>query len=231
MHILSTTPLRYVDSTGHWYGPDEYDPAGIEWDWEREEFAEMTGDENILRWHPYPLREPLPESTPEDYQGSSGIGAYGSINTALSFLTGVNLEIGGGWLYNKHSKELGFFIEYGGSIEVAMPKMLEVGISGGILFPRNYSSNDMLPGLAIESGGELGIDLFGELGLDVGRSWEIDLVEGFPVPAYDPKSQSQPYVDYVGASAGFNFVPDGLQASVTSGLSHTPLVVTVQVPW
>jgi RHS repeat-associated protein len=45
-------PLRYIDPTGHWYGPDEYDPAGIESVEEREEYAEMTGDESVLRWYP-----------------------------------------------------------------------------------------------------------------------------------------------------------------------------------
>jgi len=39
-----------VDPTGHWYGPDEYDPAGIETLLEAYAFAEMSGDESVLRW-------------------------------------------------------------------------------------------------------------------------------------------------------------------------------------
>ena len=47
----ANNPLRYVDPTGHWYGPDDYDPAGIETLEERYAFAEMSGDESILRWY------------------------------------------------------------------------------------------------------------------------------------------------------------------------------------
>ena len=39
-----------MDPTGHWYGPDEYDPAGIETLLEAYAFAEMSGDESVLRW-------------------------------------------------------------------------------------------------------------------------------------------------------------------------------------
>ena len=46
----ANNPLRYVDPTGHWYGPDEYDPAGIETLLEAYAFAEMSGDESVLRW-------------------------------------------------------------------------------------------------------------------------------------------------------------------------------------
>ncbi|MDY7078091.1 MAG: RHS repeat-associated core domain-containing protein [Chloroflexota bacterium] len=47
---VRNNPLRYVDPTGHWYGPDPYDLAGIETLEEAYAYAAMTGDESVLRW-------------------------------------------------------------------------------------------------------------------------------------------------------------------------------------
>ena len=156
---------------------------------------------------------------------------YTNVNAALTFLIGDNLTAGGGWIYNKHSKELSFFLDGGIGIEVATPKLMSLGASGGILIPYGYSSNDMLLGDSIEAGGELGADCFGELGLDVGRSWEVSLVQNSAVPAYDPESGEQPYTDHIGLSGGFNVFPNGVDVSATLGLSETYFVVTVPFPW
>ncbi len=51
-------PLRYVDPTGHWYGPDRYDPAGIE-----------TPEEGIAFWSMY-LRYTVPLYSQLDNRGA-----------------------------------------------------------------------------------------------------------------------------------------------------------------
>jgi len=41
-------PMRYVDPSGHIYGPDPYDPAALETDAERKAYAKATGDTSVL---------------------------------------------------------------------------------------------------------------------------------------------------------------------------------------
>ena len=51
-------PVRYNDPSGHWYGPDRYDPAGIE-----------TPEEGIAFWSMY-LRYTVPLYSQLDNRGA-----------------------------------------------------------------------------------------------------------------------------------------------------------------
>jgi len=70
---VGNNPVKYVDPTGHWYGPDPYDPAAVETCKEQDSFWEMylwrypekaaqygTPVPVAKTWHnpPYPIEDP-----------------------------------------------------------------------------------------------------------------------------------------------------------------------------
>ena len=63
---VRNNPLKYTDLSGHWYGPDQYDPAGIENVREAYKFASMAGEfdalMNYANRHANPDRMPVVQS-------------------------------------------------------------------------------------------------------------------------------------------------------------------------
>ncbi len=113
---------------------------------------------------------------------------------------GAKASLQGMAVFNWRSGELSFTGGIGAAGEVGTPKGPLVDLSGGILLPKGYSSNDMLLGPSIDLGFGLQADAIAKAGLDAGVSFEMaeEPATGRLVPAYDPESRMQPVMINLG---------------------------------
>lgn len=161
----------------------------------------------------------------------SAVGIYGDVSFSFGVILELDVEIPVALVFNWHSGELTSLYGLGADAHLGMPRFMSASGSGGGMWTWGASRNELLKGIDAYFGLDAQVDALAEAGgevtvsraldyEDVDGDGRLDLNESITW-AVDPNYGTKITTLQVGATAGVNGLPNGVDGGVCVGVSAT----------